>query len=69
MQKLLTMFLGDRLYNGSPSAVGPLSVMSVLSCLSVTLVYCGHTIGTDSPQFSALICCDQMTGMDQDATY
>ena len=43
-------FLGDRLYNGSPYAIGPLSVLSVLSvclsvCLSVTLVYCGQTVG------------------------
>jgi len=35
-------FLGDRLYNGSPYAIGPLSVLSVLS---VTLVYCGQTVG------------------------
>jgi len=28
--------------NGSPCAIGPLSV---LSCLSVTLVYCGQTVG------------------------
>ena len=30
------------LYNGSPYAVGPLSVC--LSCLSVTLVYCGQAV-------------------------
>jgi len=30
-------FLGDHLYNGSPYAIGPLSV------LFVTLVYCGQT--------------------------
>jgi len=29
--------------NGSPYAIGPLSVC--LSCLSVTLVYCGQTVG------------------------
>jgi len=29
--------LGDRFQNGSPNAMGP------LSCLSVTLVYCGQT--------------------------
>ena len=32
--------------NGSPCAIGPLSVLSVLSVsLSVTLVYCGQTVG------------------------
>ena len=35
-------FVGDRLYNGSPYAVGLLSVC--LSCLSVTLVYCGQAV-------------------------
>jgi len=35
-------FLGDRLYNSSPYAIGPLSCPV---CLSVTLVYCGQTIG------------------------
>jgi len=35
-------FLSDRLQNGSPYAIGPLSC---LSCLDVTLVYCGQTIG------------------------
>jgi len=36
--------LGDRLQNGY--AVGPLSVcLSDLSCLSVTLVYCGQRVG------------------------
>jgi len=35
-------FLGDGLYNGSPYAIGPLSCLSVLS---VTLVYCGQTVG------------------------
>jgi len=43
------LFLGDRLYNSSPYAIGPLSVCPVLSvclsCLSVTLVYCGQTVG------------------------
>ena len=38
--------LGDRLYNGSPYAIGPLSVLSCLSvCLSVTFVHCGQTVG------------------------
>ena len=32
--------LGDHLYNGSPYAIGPLPV-----CLSLTLVYCGQTVG------------------------
>ena len=38
-------FLGDR-YAVRP-AIGPLSVLSVLSlsCLSVTLVYCGQRVG------------------------
>jgi len=35
-------FLGDRLQNGSPYAIGPLSVLSV--CLFVMLVYCGQTV-------------------------
>ena len=46
------LFLGDTLQNGSPNAVGPLSVLSCLYnlfclfvCLSVTLVYCGQTVG------------------------
>jgi len=38
----ISVVLGDRLYNGSPYAIGPLSVLSVLS---VTLVYCGQTVG------------------------
>jgi len=45
----LDSFLGDRF---SPYAIGPLSVLSVLSVclfslsvLSVTLVYCGQTVG------------------------
>jgi len=38
--------LGDRLKNGSPYAIGPLSVLSVWPvCLSVTVVYCGQTVG------------------------
>ena len=38
--------LGDRLYNGSPYAIGSLSVLSCLSvCLSVTFVHCGQTVG------------------------
>ena len=36
-------FLGNRLQNGLPYAIGPLSVGPV--CLSVTLVYCGQTVG------------------------
>ena len=36
-------FLGDRLQNGSPYAVRLLSVC--LSCLSVTFVHCGQTVG------------------------
>jgi len=39
---LIFISLGDRLQNGSPYAIGPLSV---LSCLSVTLVCCGQTVG------------------------
>jgi len=35
-------FLGDRLLNGWPYPVRPLSVCPVVS---VTLVYCGHTVG------------------------
>jgi len=38
-------FLSDRLQNGSPYAIGLLSILSVLSCLPVTLVYCGQTVG------------------------
>jgi len=38
-------FLGDSLYNGSPYAIGPLSVCPVCqSVLSATLVYCGQTV-------------------------
>jgi len=41
--------LGDGLKNDSPYPIGPLSVClsvsPVLSCLSVTLVYCGQTVG------------------------
>ena len=36
-------FLGDRFFNGLLYSIGPLSVC--LSCLSVTLVYCGQTVG------------------------
>jgi len=37
-------FLGYRLSNGLPFPIGPLSIcLSV--CLSVTLVYCGQTVG------------------------
>ena len=35
--------LNGRLKNGSPCAIGPLSVCPV--CLSVMLVYCGQTVG------------------------
>jgi len=38
-------FLSYRLQNGSPYAIGLLSILSVLSCLPVTLVYCGQTVG------------------------
>jgi len=34
---------GDRLWNGSPYASGPLSCLSV--CLSVTFVHCGQRVG------------------------
>jgi len=40
--------LGDRLQNGLPYAIGPLTVLSCLSylsVLSVTMVYCGQTVG------------------------
>jgi len=37
--------LGDRLLNGSPYAIGPLSCPVCLSILSVTLMYCGQTVG------------------------
>jgi len=43
----ITTFWSDRLYSGSPYAIGPLSLLSCLSCLlclSVTLVYCGLTV-------------------------
>jgi len=36
------VFLGDPLQNGSPYAIGQLSCLCVLS---VTLVYCGQTVG------------------------
>jgi len=40
------IFLRDRLQNGSPYAIGPLSVLSVCPvCLSVTFVHCGQTVG------------------------
>jgi len=39
LAKLKVVF-GDRLYNGSSYAIGPLSVLSVW-----TLVYCGQTVG------------------------
>jgi len=38
-QAVTRTVLGDRLYNGSLYAIGP------LSCLSVTLVYCCQTVG------------------------
>ena len=37
-------FLGDRLQNGSPHAIVPLSVLSVCPDNPVTLVYCGQTV-------------------------
>jgi len=44
-----TVFLGDRLYNGSPYAIRLLSVSLSCPvcpvCLSVTLVHCGQTVG------------------------
>ena len=40
-----SQFLGDRLQNGSPYAIGPLSVCPVCPVLSVTLLYCGQTVG------------------------
>jgi len=39
------LILGDHLYNGLLYAIGPLSVLSRLCCLSVMLVYCGQTVG------------------------
>ena len=36
-------FWGNDLQNGSPYAIGQLSCLSL--CLSVTLVYCGQTVG------------------------
>ena len=43
---IVRVCLGDRLQNGSPYAIEPLSGLSVcLSCLSVTLVYCDQTVG------------------------
>jgi len=38
-------FLGDRLQNSLPYAIGPLSVLSYPSVLSATLMYCGQTFG------------------------
>ena len=39
-------FLGNRLQDDSPYAIGrTVCCLSVLSCLSVTLVYCGQTVG------------------------
>jgi len=38
-------------------ATGPLSVLSVLCiCLSVTLVYCGHTVGWIKTKLSMEVC-------------
>jgi len=34
-------FFSDRLQSSSPYAIGPFC----LSCLSATLVYCGHMLG------------------------
>jgi len=38
-------FLGHRLQNRSLYAIGPLSCLSVCPVLSVTLAYCGQTVG------------------------
>jgi len=48
-QNIITIsfqFLSDHLYNGSPYAIGPLSICPP-DCLvvSATLVYCGQTVG------------------------
>jgi len=51
-------FLGDRLQNGSPYAIGPLSVgLSCLVCsvLSMTLVYCGQTVGRIQMKLDMLV--------------
>ena len=38
--------MDDRLQNGSPYAIGPLSVLSICPiCLSVTLLYYRQTVG------------------------
>jgi len=41
---IIHWFLGDRVQNGSPYAIGPLSVCPVCPVLSVTLVYCGQMV-------------------------
>jgi len=43
----------DRLQNGSPYAIGPLSCPSV--CLSVTLVHCGQTVGRITMKLGAQV--------------
>jgi len=60
-------FLGDHLKSGSPDANGPLSCCV---CRSITLVYCGQTVGWIKmklgmevvPQFSAHVYCSQSAG-------
>jgi len=41
----LLYFWANRLQNGSPYAIGPLSCPVCVSVLSVTLVYCDQTVG------------------------
>jgi len=40
-----TVLLGDCLLNGSPCAIGPLSVSPICPVLSVMVVICGQTVG------------------------
>ena len=37
--------LGEPFYKRSPNAIGPLSVCPACPVLTVTLVYCGQTVG------------------------
>jgi len=63
-------FLGDRLQNGSPYAIGPLSVCLpvCLSCLSVMLLYCGQTVARIRMRHSMEIGLGPgHTGLDGDA--
>jgi len=41
-----TEVFGRPFVKGLPYAIGQLSCLSVLFCLSVTLVYCGQTVGS-----------------------